>query len=94
MKKLNVLVCCGAGMGSSQILKMTTEKVFRELEIDASIHHCAIDEARSAAKNYDLVICNQRFADTLPKEVQVIGLKNILSKEEIKEKLIENNIGK
>lgn len=94
MKRLNVLVCCGAGMGSSQILKMTTEKVFKELDIDANIYHCAIDEARSAAKNYDLVICNQRFADTLPQDVKVIGLKNILSKEEIKEKLIENKVGK
>ncbi|MCI6659699.1 PTS sugar transporter subunit IIB [Peptoniphilaceae bacterium SGI.137] len=93
MSRLKVLVCCGAGMGSSQMLKMTAEKVFRELEIDADIHHCAIDEARSAARNYDLILCNQRFVDTFPGGTKVIGLQNILSKAEIKEKLIKNNIG-
>lgn len=93
MSRLRVLVACGAGMGSSQLLKMTAQKVFKELEIEVDIHHCAIDEARSSVKNYDLLMCNDRFVETIKTSVKVIGLKNILNQEEIKSKLIENGIG-
>lgn len=93
MSKLKVLVACGAGMGSSQLLKMNAEKVFKELGVDVSINHCAIDEARSSARNYDLLICNDRFVETINQDVKIIGLKNILDKKEIKAKLQEAGIG-
>lgn len=93
MAKLKVLVACGAGMGSSQLLKMTASKVFKELNVDADISHCAIDEARSSAKQYDLLLCNDRFVETMPAGANVIGLKNILDKNEIKTKLVEAGIG-
>lgn len=85
MKK--VLIACGAGMGSSQLLKMNAEKVFKELEMDVQIHHCAIDEARSSARQYDIVIVNERFVETLPEGLNIVGLKNILDRKELKEKI-------
>lgn len=94
MSKLNVLVACGAGMGSSQMLKMTAEKVFKELGIEVTISHCAIDEARSSAKNYDLLLVNERFVDTIKPNDHIIGLKNILDKKEIKSKLQDKGYGK
>lgn len=94
MSKLKVLVACGAGMGSSQMLKMTAEKVFKELGIEVSISHCAIDEARSSAKNYDLLLVNERFVETIKPNDHVIGLKNILDKKEIREKLLNKGYGK
>ncbi len=90
---MKVLVACGAGMGSSQVIKMTAQKVLKSLGVEANITHTAIDEARSIAKQYDLVIVNERFIETLPKEAKAIGLKNLLDKAELKEKLLAAGIG-
>lgn len=90
---LRVLVACGAGMGSSQLLKMNVEKVFKELNVVITIHHCEIDEARSSAKNYDVLICNDRFIETIQQDILVIGLKNIMDKKEIKNKILAAGIG-
>lgn len=94
MTRLNVLVACGAGMGSSQMLKMVAKKVFDKMGLDVKIDHCAIDEARSSARNYDVLLCNDRFVDTIKADkVKVIGLKNVLDQNEIKEKLLAAGIG-
>lgn len=84
---MKVLVACGAGMGSSQIIKLKAQKVLKELGIENDITHTSIEEARSMAKNYDLVIVNERFVDTLPAGSKVVGLKNLLDEKELKEKL-------
>lgn len=84
---MRVLVACGAGMGTSQIMKLQAQKVFRELGVDCQITHTSIEEARSMAKGFDLVLVNERFVDTLPSDCRVIGLKNILDGSEMKSKI-------
>lgn len=84
---MKVLVACGAGMGSSQIIKLKAEKVLKELGVDYNITHTSIEEARSMAKSYDLVIVNERFVNTLPSGSKVVGLKNLLDEKELKDKL-------
>lgn len=39
---LKVIAACGNGMGSSQIIKMKIEKIFKKLNIPVSIHHTSI----------------------------------------------------
>lgn len=90
---MKVLVACGAGMGSSQVIKMTAQRVLKSLNVNADITHTAIDEARSIAKQFDLVIVNERFVETLPEDAKVIGLKNLLDRAELKEKLLAAGIG-
>ena len=53
---MKVLAACGSGMGSSQIIKMKITNVFRKIGVPLEIHHCAIAEAKSLAKGYDVVI--------------------------------------
>lgn len=84
---MKVLVACGAGMGSSQLIKLKAQKVLKELGIENDITHTSIEEARSMAKSYDLVIVNERFVETLPAGTKAIGLKNLLDENELKEKL-------
>ena len=84
-------------MASSQIIKMKISNVFRKLNIPLEIHHCAIAEAKSLAKSYDVVICSKALTDVfdgldLP-NTKIIGLQNLLSEKEITEKLAENGIG-
>lgn len=90
---MKVLVACGAGMGTSQIIKLKATKVFKDLGVDCVITHTSIEEARSMTKGFDLTIVNERFVETLPEGTKCIGLKNILSENEMKEKLISIGIG-
>ena len=47
---LKVVVACGCGMGSSQLLKMNCSNVLKKLGVEHTIHHTSIDEAKSLAK--------------------------------------------
>ena len=53
---LKVMVACGCGMGTSQIMKTRAQQVLKELGIQATIHHTSLDEAQSIANDFDLII--------------------------------------
>ena len=83
---MKVMVACGCGMGSSQMLKMKAEQLFRKLGIPATIEHTSIEFAKSEANKYDVVIINEQFLKDFKKTTaKVIGLKNILSTKEMEE---------
>ena len=86
---IKVMVACGCGMGTSQIMKTSTRQVLKELGVEATIHHTSLDEAKSTANDYDLVIISEAFVKNFKvrEGTRVIGLKNLLSKIELKEKL-------
>ena len=48
---LKVIAACGNGMGSSQIIKMKIEKIFKNLNIPVSIHHTSIGTIVIGLKN-------------------------------------------
>ena len=89
---LKVVAACGNGMGSSQIIKMKIEKVFKKLAIQADIHHMSVGEARSQANSYDVVFCSLSLVDNFKVKgnTKVIGLQNLLSESEIEQKIKEN----
>ncbi len=96
MAKLKVIAACGSGMGSSQIIKMKLEKVFKKLGLDAEIYHTNVGDAKSQANNYDVVFCSESLVSTFGKTTAtVIGLKNLLSEQEmttkVQEKIIDAN---
>lgn len=92
-KNLKVLVSCANGAGTSLMMKMTVEKVLKELNIPVQeIHHCALSEGKSSASQYDLVFVPLNFVDMYKDAQQrgtvVIGLRNVLSPAEVKEKVL------
>lgn len=90
---LKVVAACGNGMGSSQIIKMKIDKIFKKLNMPVEIHHMSVGEAKAAAAGYDVVFCSLAFVDTFSlknKNTIVIGLKNLLSEAEIEAKIREN----
>ena len=95
---LKVIAACGNGMGSSQIIKMKIEKIFKNLNVQDQIHHCSIGEAKTQATNYDVVFCSEALKDNFKnaqaKGTKVIGLKNLLSEAEIKEKILAEGLDK
>ena len=84
------MVCCANGAGSSLMMKMTLQKVLTKLAVKpATIHHCSLSEGKSAAPNYDIVLCARNFAnmfaDAQKKGTTVLGLKNIMSAPEMEQ---------
>lgn len=90
---LKVIAACGNGMGSSQIIKMKIEKVFKKLNIPVSIHHTSIGAAKSEASTYDVVFCSEalkgNFSRAEASGTIIVGLRNLLSEQEIEEKIRE-----
>lgn len=94
---LNILVCCANGAGTSLMMKMTTEKVIKSLNINVGkLHHCSLSEGKSAATQFDVVFCPLNFVDMFKdakaKGVTVIGLRNVMSQKEMEERLLESGI--
>ena len=94
---MSFLVCCANGAGSSLMMKMTLEKTLKKVGIKPGrIHHCALSEGKSAASQFDVVFCAQNFTsmfkDAEKKGSTVIGLRNIMSMQEMEEKLKESSI--
>lgn len=92
---LKVLVSCANGMATSLMMKNTAEKVLKSLEFENfDISTCALSGCEHTAINYDLIFCPVNFIDmfkeAIEKGVKVIGIKNILSEDEFKQKLEES----
>lgn len=87
MKK--ILVACGNGVGSSLIVKMKVESVMNSLGVPCNITHSSVGEAKSGAGKFDLIIVSKFFVPEFENVVgpKVIGLVNIMSDDEIKEKI-------
>jgi PTS system ascorbate-specific IIB component len=87
---LKVLAACGNGMGSSQIIKMRIEQVLKETGLKFHCDHASVGQAKGDAKSYDLVLVpiqlTKEFAN-VPETTKIVGLVNLLSAQEIKEKV-------
>ena len=96
-ENMSVLVCCANGAGSSRMMKMTMQKALDKVGIKpGKVHHCALSEGKTAAVQYDVVFCAQNFAkmfkDAEKKGTIVIGLRNIMSVQEMEDKMREKGI--
>lgn len=93
--KAKILVACANGAGTSLMMKMTAERVTKKLGMDvAEIHHCALSEGVSCARQYDVVFSPLNFkdmyADAERQGVTVIGLRNVLPDVEMEKALVDS----
>lgn len=92
MKRINVLMVCGAGLGSSFACQMSTEDVLAKYDFDVKLDHSDISSAVSYKP--DIIVTAENFRtqfekyDIDEKQTSLVYLKNIVSKDEIEEKLI------
>ena len=84
---LNVLAVCVNGMGSSLILKMTVEKAFKQLGIEAAVQHC--DLGGYPGRKPDVVITTPSLASSIPPRegLVIIETKNFVNVEDLKAKI-------
>lgn len=90
---MKVLVCCANGAGTSLMMEMKVKQALKELNIQAEVSHTSLSEGKNTSRFYDVVICStafvNNFKDAIDRGVKCIGVKNILSVEEIKTKVKE-----
>ncbi len=95
---LKVIAACGNGMGSSQMIKMKISKVFKKLGVDVKVDHNSVGAAQNMASEYDAVFVSQnfvkQFANAAAHGTVIVGLKNLLSEQEIEEKIKEAGLDK
>lgn len=82
------LVACRAGMGSSLMLKIKVQEVVNENQWDLELEHSSLDGVTGFGG--DLIITLSDVAEELSSRglpQNIIGINNIVDKNEIKEKL-------
>ena len=86
--ELQVLTICGVGMGSSLILRMTAEDVFKQLGLHA--HVVATDTSSARSMPADVIIGQELHTVEFQGKVPVvITIANFLDKDEMREKLVQ-----
>lgn len=86
---LNILMVCGAGLGSSFACQMSVEAVLKDLGIKAKLDHCDISSA--SGMRADIIISGKNFESQFKHyniNSEMIFLNRLVDKNEIKEKLV------
>ncbi len=86
-RQLKVLTVCGVGQGSSLIMKMFIEDVFKELGIPAKVEPTELLTAKAGGA--DIIVASILHEPELRGSAKiVIGLKSLVDKREMREKII------
>ncbi|AGT35682.1 MAG: PTS sugar transporter subunit IIB [Thermofilum sp.] len=85
-RELKVLTVCGVGQGSSLIMKMFVDDVFKELGIPAKVEPTEILTAKAGGA--DIIVCSIIHEPELKGSAKIIvGLKSLVDKKEMREKI-------
>lgn len=90
MDKISILFVCGAGLGSSFAAQMSAEDVLNKLGVEAKLDH--VDISSAVSMKSDIIITAENFRSQFEKfnlnpDTSIIYLRNIVSKQEIEEKI-------
>lgn len=91
---MKILAVCGFGVGSSMVLKMTTERVCKDLELDAIVENTDLSSAKGTDAN--IILTSYELADELQSttSAKIYPIKKYMDKEEVKNALedyLKNN---
>ncbi|WP_300356117.1 PTS sugar transporter subunit IIB [Fusobacterium sp.] len=83
---MKIMAVCGSGLGSSLMLEMNIKKVLKEIGIEAEVGH--IDLASVKPESADIFVMSKSLIENVNVPCKIV-LSNIISLDEIKEKLLE-----
>jgi len=85
---VKIVTICGAGIGSSGILKVNAERVLRKLDIDATVVAADIDSVKEVAADAQVILTSAEFVDAIGKTfADVIVIENYFDTTELTAKL-------
>ena len=81
-----IMCCCGSGLGSSLIMEMNLDKVLKDLQhMEVQVEHASIAECNEYMS--DLFVIGSDLAPMFVNYPRVVIIDNLISKEELKEKM-------
>jgi len=85
---MKIVTICGAGIGSSGILKVNAERVLRKLGIDAVVVAADIRSVRSAAADAQVILTSSEFVDAIGQTfADVVVIENYFDTAELTAKI-------
>lgn len=85
---MKIVAICGAGIGSSGILKVNAERVLRRLGIEAEVTAADIGSLASVAEDAQVILTSAEFVDAIGKTyADVIVVENYFDTSELTRKL-------
>ena len=85
---MKILTVCGNGIGSSLMLAMKLEELFKEEKID-NISVESSDFYSATSKGADVIITVEEIAKQLPKDQEIIIIRSYTNKKKIIEDVLE-----
>ena len=83
-----IYTVCGAGIGTSVLLKANVDKVLSRLEVEAEVRAVTVDRVVMGGIDAQVVIATEEIADLLVNVAsEVVVVKNIFDLAELEEKL-------
>ncbi len=85
---MKIVAICGAGIGSSGILKVNAERVLKRLGLEADVTAAHLSSLSSDAADAQVVLTSAEFVDAIgPTNADVIVIENYFDTEELALKL-------
>jgi PTS system ascorbate-specific IIB component len=85
---VKIVTICGAGIGSSGILKVNAERVLKRLDILAEVTAADITTVAWAAEDAQVILTSAEFVEAIGKTyADVIVIENFFDTEELTRKL-------
>jgi PTS system ascorbate-specific IIB component len=85
---VKIVTICGAGIGSSGILKVNAERVLKRLDIMAEVTAADITTVASVAEDAQVILTSAEFVEAIGKTyADVIVIENFFDTEELTRKL-------
>jgi len=85
---MKIVTICGAGIGSSGILKVNAERVLRRLDIEADVVAADIGSLALVAGDAQVILTSAEFVDAIGKTyADVIVIVNYFDTDELTAKL-------
>ena len=85
---MKIVTICGAGIGSSGILKVNAERVLRRLDIEADVVAADIGSLAQVAGDAQVILTSSEFVDAIgTTNADVIVIDNYFDTDELTAKL-------
>lgn len=85
---MKIVAICGAGIGSSGILKVNAERVLAKLEISATVSAVDLASLAAAAEDAQIILTSAEFVEAIgPTFADVIVIDNYFDTAELTAKL-------
>ena len=85
---MKIVTICGAGIGSSGILKVNAERVLKKLDIEATVTAVDLDSLADTAKDAQVILTSAEFVEAIGKTfADVIVIENYFDTQELTAKL-------